>query len=105
MVDKNELRDRLELGLGYTCRLPRSIAVAQRRRVGVVKVALTITMSILIKLLNIVLVCHWATFILVLSVYIRNTCHGLLPSSNRYRGSNPQPLGLLDDDNNDNLFC
>jgi len=32
MMDKEELRDRLEQGLGYNamCRLPRSIAVAQR---------------------------------------------------------------------------
>ena len=37
MAEKDELRDRLELGLGYPCRLPRSIAVAQRRRVGMVK--------------------------------------------------------------------
>ena len=38
MVDKDELLDRLEMSLGYGCRLPRSIAVAlQRRRVGVVK--------------------------------------------------------------------
>jgi hypothetical protein len=40
MVDKDELLDRLEMSVGYSCRLPltRAIAAAQqRRRVGVVK--------------------------------------------------------------------
>ena len=38
MVDKDELLDRLEMSLGFGCRLPRSIAVHQQRRcVGVVK--------------------------------------------------------------------
>ena len=40
-LEREELRDRLEQSLGYstmtTCRLPRVLTVAQRRRAGMVK--------------------------------------------------------------------
>jgi hypothetical protein len=37
-IDREDLRDRLEQTLGYTtCRLPRALTVAQRRRAGMIK--------------------------------------------------------------------